>query len=180
MTLVAVLATGVSERVTAAGVGWGYSGNIGPEHWGNDFAMYGMGMNQSPINITDDRTLDITPLVAEQQTVGSRPAGFLEIKFDYQYGFRQQSAGATGEYASSRCMVKGAEIWRCFSQRNSRLKRSIKPAVWSRGQIQCIFNFNVNVPVSELFAGSFSTFYGKPQSTMNFENNREQNLEKKV
>jgi len=84
VSLVAVLTTGVVDRVTAAGVSWGYSGNIGPEHWGKDFTMCGMGRNQSPINIVDARTLDITGLVTDQQTVGSRPAGFLKIEFDYQ------------------------------------------------------------------------------------------------
>ena len=84
MTLVAVLTTGVANRATAAGVGWGYSGNIGPGHWGEDFAMCGTGKNQSPINIADAHTLDITELVTGQQTFGSKPAGFLRIGFNYQ------------------------------------------------------------------------------------------------
>ena len=84
MTLVAVLATGVDHRVIAAGVSWGYSGSIGPEHWVKNFAACGMGRNQSPINIADPHILDIGGLVTGQQTLGSKPAGFLRIKFNYQ------------------------------------------------------------------------------------------------
>ena len=57
VTLFAVLTTGVTDRATAAGVGWGYSGNIGPGHWGEDFALCGTGKNQSPINIADPHIL---------------------------------------------------------------------------------------------------------------------------
>lgn len=83
-TLVAVLTTGIGDHVSAAGVSWGYSGNIGPEHWGKDFTMCGMGKNQAPIDIVDTRTLNISELVTNQNTVGSRPAGFLKIEFDYK------------------------------------------------------------------------------------------------
>ncbi len=83
-SLVIVLATGLSDGAHAAGVHWGYSGKIGPDHWGEDFPACGMGKNQSPIDITASHTLDITELVTGQQTVGSKPAGFLAITFNYQ------------------------------------------------------------------------------------------------
>ena len=58
LVLVAALAMGVGARSYAAGVKWGYSGNIGPEHWGKNFTMCGMGRNQSPIDIVENHELD--------------------------------------------------------------------------------------------------------------------------
>lgn len=82
--LTLALAMGLSGRSYAAGVEWGYSGNTGPEHLGKDFSVCGMGRNQSPVDIAEQRVLDISALVSEEQTVGSRPAGFLKIEPDYQ------------------------------------------------------------------------------------------------
>lgn len=82
--LVAVLTLGVINESGATGVEWGYSGDTGPEHWGKDFVMCGLGRNQSPIDIAGDHVLDIGELVTDQETVGSRPAGFLKIDTDYR------------------------------------------------------------------------------------------------
>ena len=83
--IVAVLAVWVGNEAYATGVSWGYSEDNGPEHWGNDFAMCGMGRNQSPINITPrHHTLDISGIITEQQTIASRPIGFLKVNFKYQ------------------------------------------------------------------------------------------------
>ena len=52
-SIVGMLASGI---VTAAGnTNWGYSGNEGPEHWGElapEYAACSAGKNQSPINLT--------------------------------------------------------------------------------------------------------------------------------
>ncbi len=84
LVLVAALAMGVVNRSDAAGVKWGYSGDTGPEHWGKNFTLCGMGKNQSPIDIVESRALDISALVTDKQTIGARPAGFLTIKPDYR------------------------------------------------------------------------------------------------
>jgi carbonic anhydrase len=41
---------------------WGYTGHEGPEHWGElseEYAMCGMGKNQSPIDIEPEQALDV-------------------------------------------------------------------------------------------------------------------------
>ena len=83
MTVVVVLCAPV-HQIDAAGVDWGYSEKNGPEHWGKHFTICGVGKNQSPINIADERTLNISDLVTDQQTLASKPAGFLKIDFNYQ------------------------------------------------------------------------------------------------
>ena len=82
--LVPALGLGVVDQSYAAGVEWGYSGNEGPENWGKDYPTCAMGRNQSPLDIVTERVLDISELVDEGQTVGSRPAGFLKIEPAYQ------------------------------------------------------------------------------------------------
>lgn len=82
VVLVAVLSMG--DRSHAAGVSWAYSGDNGPEHWGKDYPVCAGGRNQSPIDVVEQRVLDISELVNEEQTVGARPAGFLKIQADYK------------------------------------------------------------------------------------------------
>ena len=77
--LVGVMILGLGDDSYAAGVKWGYSGDIGPEHWGRDFTMCGLGRNQAPIDITPDHLLD-----NDQETIGSRPAGFLTINTNFR------------------------------------------------------------------------------------------------
>ena len=79
---VVLLPLGLGNLSFAAGVKWGYSGDIGPEHWGKDFTMCGIGRNQSPIDIIEDRRIDVQ--VTEQQTAGSKSLSFLQIQPDYQ------------------------------------------------------------------------------------------------
>jgi carbonic anhydrase len=81
----AALALCAGTGAQATGVEWGYSGNTGPEHWGENFTLCGIGRNQSPIDITpDSHTLDIAGLVSEQKTIASKPVEFLTIKPNYQ------------------------------------------------------------------------------------------------
>lgn len=82
--LAGALFAAMVDRSHGAGVSWGYSGGTGPEHWGRDFPVCGMGRNQSPIDVDPDRVLDISELVTAGQTLGSRPAGFLKIEAAYE------------------------------------------------------------------------------------------------
>jgi len=53
------------------GVHWGYSGDIGPEHWGQlsqDFSMCGTGRNQSPVNLTSFIEAELEPLTMQYGT----------------------------------------------------------------------------------------------------------------
>ena len=53
------------------GAHWGYTGHEGPEHWGElseDYLMCGIGMNQSPINITASIDADLEPIAFDYKT----------------------------------------------------------------------------------------------------------------
>ncbi|SHO46408.1 carbonic anhydrase [Desulfopila aestuarii] len=53
------------------GVHWGYSGDNGPEHWGQlspDFSMCGTGKNQSPVNLTSFIEAELEPLAMQYAT----------------------------------------------------------------------------------------------------------------
>jgi carbonic anhydrase len=54
---------------------WGYTGEESPEHWaslGDQFALCGVGENQSPINITSQFDVDLPPLWFDYQAPASR------------------------------------------------------------------------------------------------------------
>ena len=55
----------VGTLLAAEGVHWGYHGEIGPEHWAElspEYAACGIGLNQSPIDITDTVEADLDTL----------------------------------------------------------------------------------------------------------------------
>jgi carbonic anhydrase len=85
LAVAAALALCAGNGAHATEAEWSYSGDTGPEHWGENFTLCGIGRNQSPINITpDDHTLDISKIVTEPQTTASKPIGFLTINPNYQ------------------------------------------------------------------------------------------------
>lgn len=52
---------------------WGYSGENGPEHWGQlspEFSMCGTGKNQSPVNLTSFIQAELEPLTMQYSTEG--------------------------------------------------------------------------------------------------------------
>ena len=61
----ALVITAGSALASGHGGHWGYSGEGGPEHWGNldpAFEMCGKGVNQSPINLTDFVESELAPI----------------------------------------------------------------------------------------------------------------------
>lgn len=55
----------VAAEHGAAGHGWSYEGEHGPQHWGDvksDYAMCKTGKNQSPIDITSAQASDLPPI----------------------------------------------------------------------------------------------------------------------
>jgi carbonic anhydrase len=53
------------------GVHWGYSGDSGPDHWAElspDYAACGIGVNQSPVDITSTIEAELEPLVFDYHT----------------------------------------------------------------------------------------------------------------
>jgi len=64
-TLLSLLAIG---SLFASDGTWGYSGDIGPSHWGDlksEYQMCKIGKNQSPINITNEIKANLKPLKIE-------------------------------------------------------------------------------------------------------------------
>jgi len=54
-----------------AGAHWGYSGDSGPEHWGQlspEFSLCSTGRNQSPVNLTSFIEADLQPLTMQYTT----------------------------------------------------------------------------------------------------------------
>ena len=62
-----------STAMAGEGAHWTYSGNEGPEHWGDlspEFQMCKKGMNQSPVDLSDMIKADLSPIqVSYQPTV---------------------------------------------------------------------------------------------------------------
>ncbi len=75
---------------------WSYSGETGPEHWSKlspDYATCGIGVNQSPIDITDTIAAELDPLEFDYETgsvdivnnghtlqINARPGGWMSVR----------------------------------------------------------------------------------------------------
>jgi carbonic anhydrase len=76
----ALLATAIglmiasSVSLAAENAHWSYSGENGPEHWSElspDYAACGIGVNQSPVDITDTVAAELEPLVFDYRSHSS-------------------------------------------------------------------------------------------------------------
>ena len=85
LSLISFLVAIVSNAAIATDMPWSYEGASGPERWGDHFWICSKGRNQSPVNITRSRTVDISEMVIdERSTVADKPTEFLSIDFDYK------------------------------------------------------------------------------------------------
>jgi len=72
--LAAALLVSGCAHTTKQAAHWGYSGNEGPEHWGEispEFAICSSGKNQSPIDLSHLIKADLKPLAIDYQVAGN-------------------------------------------------------------------------------------------------------------
>jgi carbonic anhydrase len=102
-SLRAVLITGTAGLLIAHGgllaeesSHWSYSGETGPEHWSElspDYAACEIGVNQSPVDITDTIAAELDPLKFDYETgsidivnnghtlqINARPGGWMRVR----------------------------------------------------------------------------------------------------
>lgn len=66
LSLASIAVVGIS--LAAEGVHWSYSGPTGPDHWGElsaEFSACSIGLNQSPVNITNTLAADLDKLTVD-------------------------------------------------------------------------------------------------------------------
>jgi len=64
----------IGTLLAAEGAHWSYSGETGPDHWAElspEFAACGIGLNQSPVDITDTVEADLDTLKFDYQATGT-------------------------------------------------------------------------------------------------------------
>ena len=91
-----VLLIACGDLLAGENIHWSYSGETGPEHWSelsSDYATCGIGVNQSPIDITDTIAAELEPLEFDYETgsvdivnnghtlqINARPGGWLRVR----------------------------------------------------------------------------------------------------
>lgn len=97
IALFSVLALPMTMAIAAENLQWGYSGQVGPEHWGEIDPAFGAcstGTNQSPININNFIDAELEEIKFDYQT---NPTDFINNGHTVQVNFDSGSTIAIDE-----------------------------------------------------------------------------------